>query len=64
LNEIPRSPTAKALAWALREAGKISQSDLQAFLELHYESIPRTTLRYAIERFPQQQRKRMLAGKF
>jgi 3-methyladenine DNA glycosylase AlkD len=54
----------KAVGWALREAGKISQSDLLAFLELHYASIPRTTLRYAIERFPQQQRKRILAGKF
>lgn len=54
----------KAVGWALREAGKISQSDLLAFLERHYSSIPRTTLRYAIERFPQQRRKRMLAGKF
>ncbi|MGC1872313.1 MAG: DNA alkylation repair protein [Acidobacteriaceae bacterium] len=54
----------KAVGWALREAGKVSQPDLLAFLELHYASIPRTTLRYAIERFPQQQRKRMLAGKF
>jgi 3-methyladenine DNA glycosylase AlkD len=54
----------KAVGWALREAGKISQSNLLSFLERHYASIPRTTLRYAIERFPQQRRKRMLAGKF
>jgi 3-methyladenine DNA glycosylase AlkD len=54
----------KAVGWALREAGKVSQADLLAFLEQHYASLPRTTLRYAIERFPQQQRKRMLAGKF
>ena len=54
----------KAVGWALREAGKVSQPELLAFLEKHYASIPRTTLRYAIERFPQQQRKRMLAGKF
>ncbi len=54
----------KAVGWALREAGKVSQPDLLAFLAKHYPSIPRTTLRYAIERFPQQQRKRMLAGKF
>jgi 3-methyladenine DNA glycosylase AlkD len=54
----------KAVGWALREAGKVSQSDLLAFLKQHYASIPRTTLRYAIERFPQPQRKRMLAGKF
>lgn len=54
----------KAVGWALREAGKVSQPDLLAFLQQHYASIPRTTLRYAIERFPPQQRKRMLAGKF
>ncbi len=54
----------KAVGWALREAGKVSQSDLLAFLQQNYASIPRTTLRYAMERFPQQQRKRMLAGKF
>ena len=54
----------KAVGWALREAGKASQPDLLAFLQQHYASIPRTTLRYAIERFPQPQRKRMLAGKF
>jgi 3-methyladenine DNA glycosylase AlkD len=54
----------KAVGWALREAGKVSQADLVAFLQKHYASIPRTTLRYAIERFPQSQRKRTLAGKF
>jgi 3-methyladenine DNA glycosylase AlkD len=54
----------KAVGWALREAGKVSQADLLAFLQQHYASIPRTTLRYAIERFPQPQRKRILAGKF
>jgi 3-methyladenine DNA glycosylase AlkD len=54
----------KAVGWALREAGKVSQPELLAFLQQHYASMPRTTLRYAIERFPPQQRKRMLAGKF
>jgi 3-methyladenine DNA glycosylase AlkD len=54
----------KAVGWALRETGKVSQPALLAFLKQHYASIPRTTLRYAIERFPQPQRKRMLAGKF
>ena len=54
----------KAVGWALREAGKVSQPDLLAFLQRHYASMPRTTLRYAIERFPPQLRKRMLAGKF
>jgi 3-methyladenine DNA glycosylase AlkD len=52
----------KAVGWALRETGKVSQADLLAFLSKHYASIPRTTLRYAIERFPPQQRKRILRG--
>ena len=54
----------KAVGWALRETGKVSQPELLAFLERHYASISRTTLRYAIERFPPRERKRMLAGQF
>lgn len=54
----------KAVGWALREAGKVSRSALLSFLEQHYESIPRTTLRYAIERFPASERKEILGGKF
>jgi 3-methyladenine DNA glycosylase AlkD len=60
----PHDLIQKAVGWALREAGKVSQAELLAFLSKHYSSIPRTTLRYAIERFTPQQRKRMLAGKF
>jgi 3-methyladenine DNA glycosylase AlkD len=52
----------KAVGWALREAGKVSKPELLAFLSKHYASISRTTLRYAIERFPPQQRKRILLG--
>jgi 3-methyladenine DNA glycosylase AlkD len=54
----------KAVGWALRETGKTSVQDLCSFLARHYARIPRTTLRYAIERFPLAQRKRMLAGTF
>lgn len=54
----------KAVGWALREAGKVSTPALLGFLEKHYASIPRTTLRYAIERFPAVQRKALLAGHF
>jgi len=54
----------KSVGWALREAGKQSTSALLKFLKRNYSALPRTTLRYAIERFPRAQRKRMLAGIF
>ena len=52
----------KAVGWALREAGKQSIPALLEFLKGNYSALPRTTLRYAIERFPTPQRKRLLAG--
>lgn len=54
----------KAVGWALRETGKVSRPDLLRFLRTHYKSIPRTALRYAIERLPAARRKRVLAGNF
>lgn len=54
----------KAVGWALRETGKVSRPALLRFLRRHYASIPRTTLRYAIEHFPPEQRQQILAGKF
>lgn len=54
----------KASGWALREAGKVSPPKLVRFLRKHYSRLPRTTLRYAIERFPPEQRKQMLRGVF
>ena len=54
----------KAVGWALRETGKVSPDALLGFLQKHYAQIPRTALRYAIERFPAAQRKQILAGKF
>jgi 3-methyladenine DNA glycosylase AlkD len=54
----------KAVGWALREAGKKSPERLLRFLEKHYSVIPRTALRYAIERFDPASRKRLLAGQF
>ncbi|MFL6462899.1 MAG: DNA alkylation repair protein [Bryobacteraceae bacterium] len=54
----------KSVGWALRESGKISRPALLRFLEEHYSQMPRTGLRYAIEHFPVQQRKKILAGNF
>jgi 3-methyladenine DNA glycosylase AlkD len=46
----------KAVGWTLREAGKADARRLERYLRAHGPAIPRTTLRYAIERFPEQKR--------
>lgn len=53
-----------AVGWMLREIGKRDEKVLEDFLKKHYEKIPRTTLRYAIERFEEEKRKRFLKGEF
>ena len=50
----------KAVGWLLREAGKRDISALKAFLEPRYRTMPGTMLRYAIEKFPEQDRKTLL----
>jgi len=50
----------KANGWLLREAGKTDMKQLEGFLLAHGPAIPRTTLRYAIERFPAAKRKQIL----
>jgi 3-methyladenine DNA glycosylase AlkD len=50
----------KATGWMLREAGKPDPTRLEGFLLEHGPKIPRTTLRYAIERFPPEKRKTLL----
>jgi 3-methyladenine DNA glycosylase AlkD len=45
----------------LREVGKISQKDEEKFLQKYYKKMPRTTLRYAIEKFPEEKRIKYLA---
>ena len=52
----------KALGWMLREVGKRNQPRLEQFLRDHYPQLPRTTLRYAIERFPEKLRRSYLKG--
>lgn len=54
----------KAVGWVLREAGKKDEARLKNFLKTNYEKLPRTTLRYAIERFKPEERLRFLKGKF
>jgi 3-methyladenine DNA glycosylase AlkD len=47
----------KASGWVLREVGKKDQSALETFLLEHYQKMPRTMLRYAIERLPVERRR-------
>lgn len=54
----------KAVGWMLREVGKKNISILENFLKENYDSISRTTLRYSIEKFPENKRKKYLQGKF
>ena len=50
----------KAVGWLLREAGKKDDAALKAFLEPRYGTMPRTMLRYAIEKFPEEERRQYL----
>ena len=50
----------KAVGWTLREAGKIDARRLERYLRANGPSIPRTTVRYAIERFPVAKRRALL----
>lgn len=61
LKEDPHDLVQKAVGWMLREVGKRCSLEVEeAFLEKHYRKMPRTMLRYAIERFEESERLKWL----
>ena len=54
----------KACGWMLREVGNRNATVLDAFLARHHAAMPRTMLRYAIEKFDQEKRRAMLSGSY
>lgn len=52
----------KAVGWMLREMGKLDLDTERQFLKKHYQIMPRTMLRYAIERFEETERQAYLKG--
>lgn len=63
LLEHPHDLIHKAIGWMLREVGKVDSDSLRHYLATYYEKIPRTSLRYAIERFSASERQYWLKRK-
>jgi 3-methyladenine DNA glycosylase AlkD len=53
----------KATGWMLREVGKRDRGRLEGFLDEHAHEMPRTMLRYAIERLPAEDKQRFMAAR-
>ena len=60
----PQDLMHKACGWMLRELGKRDVAALLGFIRTHYSAMPRTMLRYAIEKFEPETRKQLLQGNF
>lgn len=52
----------KAVGWMLREVGKRDRKEEETYLKQNYKHMPRTMLRYSIEKFSKEQRKAYLKG--
>lgn len=59
----PHNLMHKANGWLLREMGKKNERELLDFLNLHYKEMPRTCLRYAIEKLEEEVRQNYLKGR-